>query len=187
MRKVPTIFERGPGNRGPVRPEWHPACLWVRDWEGTATRKVDGQAVLVEDGTPYRRHMVKPDKAEPDGFRQVDDDPETGKRFGWLAVARDDPADRFLWEAFTLTRTLWGAPDGTYEAVGPKIQGGVERHHLYPDEHVLIPHTPIALRLYPEPPRTYEGLRGFLATFTGEGIVWHHPDGRWAKLKRKDY
>jgi hypothetical protein len=30
-------------------------------------------------------------------------------------------------------------------------------------------------------------LAKYLAEFEGEGIVWHHPDGRMAKLKRKDF
>ena len=43
--------------------------------------------------------------------------------------------------------------------------------------------------------RTFDGLRGFLATLDSrfapghlaEGIVFHHPDGRRAKIKRKDF
>jgi hypothetical protein len=37
-------------------------------------------------------------------------------------------------------------------------------------------------------PRDYEGLRiWLLARPQYEGIVWHHPDGRMAKLKRRDF
>jgi hypothetical protein len=44
-------------------------------------------------------------------------------------------------------------------------------------------------------PRTYDGLRAFLAgldsTFApghlAEGVVFHGPDGRRAKIKRRDF
>jgi hypothetical protein len=34
---------------------------------------------------------------------------------------------------------------------------------------------------------TFEGLRSSLRLHDGEGVVWHHPDGRMAKLKRRDF
>lgn len=36
-------------------------------------------------------------------------------------------------------------------------------------------------------PRDWEGLREWLRDRPFEGIVWHHPDGRMAKLKRRDF
>ena len=38
-----------------------------------------------------------------------------------------------------------------------------------------------------EPPRDFDGLRAFLETAGIEGIVWHHGDGRMAKIKAKDF
>jgi len=46
-----------------------------------------------------------------------------------------------------------------------------------------------------EIPRSFDGLRNFLASLESryadgslaEGIVFHHPDGRRAKIKRKDF
>lgn len=37
------------------------------------------------------------------------------------------------------------------------------------------------------PEVTHDELRGYLLMHTFEGIVWHHPDGRMAKLKRRDF
>ena len=70
--------------------------------------------------------------------------------------------------------------DGTYELCGPKIQGNPERFPA----HVLVPHS--AERI-PADPRTFEEIKAFLATADIEGIVWHHPDGRMAKVKTKDF
>ncbi len=41
--------------------------------------------------------------------------------------------------------------------------------------------------LEPEPPRDLAGLREWFSEEFVEGIVWHHPDGRMVKIKRKDF
>ncbi len=38
-----------------------------------------------------------------------------------------------------------------------------------------------------DPPRTFAECRGWFARHDVEGIVWHHPDGRMAKLKARDF
>jgi len=35
-------------------------------------------------------------------------------------------------------------------------------------------------------PRTFDAMKDYLSRNVIEGIVWHHPDGRMAKIKRKD-
>lgn len=37
------------------------------------------------------------------------------------------------------------------------------------------------------PERSFEGLNRHLAENCDEGIVFHHPDGRMAKIKRRDF
>lgn len=71
-------------------------------------------------------------------------------------------------------------PDGTYELCGPKIDGNPEG---FP-EHVLIRHGHTEL---PQAPRTFDGLRAWLAERDIEGIVFHHADGRMCKIKTKDF
>lgn len=73
--------------------------------------------------------------------------------------------------------------DGTYELIGPKINGG--KDHATGDIHMLVSHdqSPMMLGV----PRTFEGLKEYLATVAVEGIVFHHPDGRMAKIKRRDF
>jgi hypothetical protein len=36
-------------------------------------------------------------------------------------------------------------------------------------------------------PRDFEGVRDYLGKVDIEGIVFWHPDGRMAKVKKKDY
>ncbi len=74
---------------------------------------------------------------------------------------------------------------GTFELVGPKINGNPERSDL----HRLVEHA--LARDVAVPELTFEGIRSAalaLATADGcEGIVWHHPDGRMAKIKARDF
>jgi hypothetical protein len=69
--------------------------------------------------------------------------------------------------------------EGTYELVGPKVQGNP--YHL--EVHKLIRHGADLI----DAPRDFDGLRVWLSEHTIEGIVWHHPDGRMAKIKRRDF
>lgn len=70
--------------------------------------------------------------------------------------------------------------DGTYELCGPKVQG----NPLNLPRHTLIRHGSTEL---PDVPRDFDGLKAFLKDFPHEGVVWHHPDGRMVKIKRKDF
>lgn len=36
-------------------------------------------------------------------------------------------------------------------------------------------------------PRDFDGLREYLSSFNGEGIVFHHPDGCMVKIRRTDF
>lgn len=65
--------------------------------------------------------------------------------------------------------------------MGPKVQGNPEGFA----EHTLVRHE--AQMTMRGVPRDYDGLRAWLADFDGEGVVWHHPDGRMAKIKVRDF
>ena len=174
MKKMPTIFKRNPKNMSEIFNEPHPDCDWVFNGEGVATKKYDGTCVMIERGVFYKRRMVRPDKAAPDGFREVDRDSITGKRFGWVVVG-DGSDDKYHREVRN-TDLL----DGTYELVGYKIQGNPEREA----GRRLIRH---GVREFAEVPRTFDGLRAWLKPLDIEGLVFYHPDGRMAKIKKKDF
>jgi len=36
-------------------------------------------------------------------------------------------------------------------------------------------------------PRTFEAIKAYLGQRDIEGIVWHHPDGRIVKIKKRDF
>ena len=189
MKKIPTIFVRDwEGTIGPparfVLDEHHPDCEWVFAGEGVATRKLDGAACLLRDGRLYKRQEIKPPKPDPADFELVEEDNETGKRVGWIPVG-DGPEDKWFREGFAASMLVDEAvlEDGTYELVGPKVQGNPEGFHA----HHLVPHSSPSLLSLGTPPTDYETLKNFLAPLDIEGIVWHHPDGRMAKIKKKDF
>ncbi|MFQ5850903.1 MAG: hypothetical protein ACE5JU_09980 [Candidatus Binatia bacterium] len=176
MKKIPTIFKRNPERLQELLNERHPECAWVFEGEGKATRKYDGTAMLIDGGKFYKRREVKRGKPVPLGFLEVESDPVTGKKVGWVEVDPNDPGDRWAMEAYR--------PDlkaGTYELLGPKIQGNPEGF----DRHVLLRHA--EAEVYSSVPRTMEGIRAWLSDKDIEGLVFHHPDGRMGKIKKRDF
>ena len=173
MRKTPTIFKRNPENMREILPEHNVSCEWVFAGEGVATRKYDGTCCRVEEGKLYKRREVKSGDDIPVGFIQADYDAITGKRFGWVEVGE---ADKWHVSAFKP-----GMIDGTYELLGPKVNGNPEGFF----NHVLLKHSDA--ELFDDIPRTFNGLREWLAGKDIEGIVFHHPDGRMGKIKKRDY
>lgn len=180
MKKTPTLFDRDwNGDRSRVVSLPHKDCGWVLAGEGTATRKLDGTSCMIRDGALYRRRELRKGDPVPSNFEIADADEETGKTVGWVPVD-SDPSNRWHLEAFDHVRVY---PNGTYELVGPKIQGNPERYA----EHELVSHEAPDLVLDPQPPRGFDGLRAWMNGKDIEGIVWHHPDGRMAKLKLRDF
>lgn len=179
MKKIPTLFDRDwAGDRSRVVNIPHKDCGWVFAGEGVATRKIDGTSCLVRDGKIYKRRELRQGDATPPDFELATHDNETGKTVGWVPIG-DGPEDRYHREAFEIGPHA----NGTYELVGPKIQGNPEKM----DRHVLIMHGHGCAGTLDGVPRDFDGLREWLAGKDIEGVVWHHPDGRMAKIKLRDF
>lgn len=182
MRKIPTVFVRDftePSNGRFVINEVTSGCEWVLDGEGIATRKYDGTCVMLDAaGDWWARRTVKPDQSSPLTFVPVETDTTTGIVVGWTPVKQSAFAKAHA-DALAFPGESW--EPGTYELVGPKVNGNPEKR----DRHLLVEHA--WAEPLPSAPRDYEALTVWLAAFDGEGIVWHHPDGQMAKLKRRDF
>jgi hypothetical protein len=176
MKKIISLFKRNYGVDRLVYDEIVPGAEWVQLGEGWATRKYDGTCCIVKDGIIYKRYDCKEGKSPPPGFIPAQDpDPVTKHWPGWLQCEPTNPSDKWFLAAFT-----GNEPDGTYELVGPKIQGNPEKYL----EHTLIPHG-FATKL--DAPRAYQEIKEWFRGKDIEGIVWHHPDGRMVKIKKKDF
>lgn len=181
MKKIISLFKRDYGGTWLVYNELVEGAEWVASGEGVATQKFDGTCCLIRDGKLYKRQEVKQGKKPPENFEPTEPvpDPVTGKWVGWVPVG-DGPEDERHREAFE----IWAQgdlPNGTYELIGPKVEKNPYRN----ESHRLIPHGQHIFSH--QPPRDFEGLRVWFEKNTVEGIVWHHPDGRMVKIKRKDF
>lgn len=181
MKKIPTLFERDwDGDRRHVLPQVTPGCEWVLKGEGIPTRKYDGTCVMLDSaGRWWARREVKPGKGRPDGFVMLETDEETGKMVGWEPVEQSAFA-RWHAEAAADDDGL-GWDSGTYELVGPKVNGNPENA----PSHMLLMHEDAYV--LDDAPRDFDSLAAWLHAHPYEGIVWHHEDGRMAKIKRRDF
>jgi hypothetical protein len=178
MEKIPTLFLRNPNNMKLVTREINPDAAWALTADVIPTIKKDGTNVRVTVlagkciGLEKRRNPTREEKA-------------TGAEPGYVLASVDDPADKHIIAAVAATdfRT-W--PDGAWpcEALGPKIQGGIESSTpcLYP------------FSWSPEPipytiPLIHDDIAAYLMWNPIEGIVWHEQGGlgRMAKIKRRDF
>jgi len=186
VKKIPTLFARDPDERRYVLNEVTPGCEWVAAGEGTPTRKYDGTCVMFDGTGWWARREVKPDKRTPEGFVEVDHDEVTGKTVGWEPVGQSSFA-KFHAEALEHFAGDFAGetPPGTYELVGPKINGNPERR----PRHALIRHA--WAPAYKIEPRTFDNVREAVQDLHQgdgcEGVVFHHPDGRMAKIKARDF
>lgn len=196
MKKIISLFQRNYETDRLVRNEVVPGAEWVLAGEGIPTRKWDGTACMVRDHRLYKRYDVKcqPTVVSPDGrsLPKVkgqqppagwkpcqDPDPITGHWPGWLAVG-NGPEDRWYHDVDGVLACLF---DGTYELIGPKVQGNPEAVA----SHTLVRHGEYHLLGVP---RDFEGIRDWLSQNTVEGIVWWRDlsdvDCDKVKIKRKD-
>jgi len=181
MKKIPTLFIRDPRNMKFVTRDVHSDAVWVFEGHGVPTVKKDGtnvritvkneQCVLVEK----RRNPTREEKAlgaEPD----------------YMDAHREEPGDKHIFAAVDATN-FHNWPDGAWpcEALGPKIQGGVESPIPVLYQFTLAPLVivePIEL--------TFDDIRYYLAIHPIEGIVWRDQrsnidNPNFAKIKRRDF
>lgn len=199
MKKIPSVFKRDYEGTRQCFDEVVPGCEWVIAGEGVATIKWDGTSCLVRDGRLFKRYDRKLTKAAhrrkrqgyngpwaeadvkpaPTGWVPCEPAPNahTGHWPGWLPVG-DGPEDKWHREAWkSVIRD-----DGTFELVGPRVQGNP---YMLEGRHELWRHG--SMKIEDLPDRTFKGICAWCVSHAVEGIVFHHPDGRMAKVKRKDF
>lgn len=196
MRKMPCLFVREfEGNRiARITDTVTPGCEWVLAGEGTAYIKRDGTSCAVINGVLHRRYDAKRGKTPPPVAIPCDPapDPVTGHWPHWVIVAHDgqDTHHRRAWER-EVERLDGCMADGTYELCGPHFQANPERLERdtfikHDSERVTHPWANEALSLC-DVPLSFDTLRALMDAWNHEGLVFHHPDGRMAKIRRADF
>lgn len=178
LKKIPTLFLRDPNDMSCVTTDINPDAAWLLETMAIPTVKKDGTNILVvvQDGSLIevhkRRNPTREEKAR-------------GQEPDYTATDRDNSQDKHIFASVDATNfATW--PDGAWscEALGPKIQGGVESNvpALYPFSWAPeVIETGIAI--------SYGTIKAYLEKHEIEGIVWHEQTGekRMAKAKRKDF
>lgn len=180
MKKIPTLFVREFENHKIIRvtEQVTPGMEWVLSGDGIATIKWDGTCCMIKDGELYKRYDAKNGKTPPDGaIPCCDPDPITGHWPHWLKCRRDDPADKYFFQA--LDKATDHLADGTYELVGRHVRGNPYDYAA----DVLIPHGKDVI----EVERTFDGIREFLLNHHLEGLVFWKDAEPQCKIKRSDF
>lgn len=179
-------------------------------WDGTAVLiHKNGQIATAQndDGVfEYLGHVLQAyqryastesltkDVMDSKGWLLADVRKDNGRHIYWIPVK-----DKWILEAFQnyFNREAMSGNlifEGTYEAIGPKINN----NRYKADRHTLIRHG-WGNGCFDSMTLSYTGIKEFLRTFKlqipeiyndsvfHEGIVFHHPDGRMAKIRRSDF
>jgi Txe/YoeB family toxin of Txe-Axe toxin-antitoxin module len=195
MRKIKTVFVIDRDNGHVAVDKVVAGSDWVVNGEGVATIKFDGTSCLWKDGKLWKRYDRKVKdrfrklvgkailemhmfKEPPEGFEPCEEtwDTKTGHWPGWVPVSDVDIWHR---EGLDNTDPATLVEGATFELVGPRIQGNT----LGLDRHMLLRHGCETV----EVERSFAAIKDWLSNNRVEGLVFHHPDGRMAKIRRKDF
>lgn len=175
MRKTPLLFKRE-GNY--VIPELNPAAAWVSEEPTIAHRKYDGICML-RSGTSewfFRKDVGWIPVKEGSFYEQ------------WKEAVCQSPLDCDIMDDRNGTYE-----SGTYELVGPKINGnpeGTKQHRLMPHNRAqqLGDIQMLDLHLAESVQQMYDDLKRVLFYLPIEGVVFKDIEmSRQAKLRRKDF
>jgi hypothetical protein len=182
MKKIPTLFVRNPENMKLVTREVNPECEWLFNEPSFATIKKDGTniQVIVHDGkcinVNKRRNPTREQKA-------LGDEP------GYIQADRNDSADQYIFAAVDATDfSNWPNGDWSCEALGPKIQGGIESN--VPELYPFSLYSTVIIDFSNIENITYDYIQKYLEDHEIEGIVWREAaeeNPRFAKIKRRDF
>lgn len=181
MKKIPTLFERKyeNGKMIEITNQVTFGMDWVLEGKGIATLKIDGSCCAIINGVFYKRYDAKRGKQPPkNAIVCCDPDEVTGHWPHWVPVDCNKTEDRWFCEAYQNSNgeTL---VDGTYEAIGPHFQS----NPYCLERETLVKHGEVVL----EVPRSWEGLREYLATHSIEGIVFWLDGEPKCKIRKKDF
>ena len=193
MKKIPTLFvrefESENSHKFTITDKVTPGLEYVlsKEFGCIPTLKYDGSACAIIDGKFYKRYDAKKGKPIPEGAIkcQEEPDPITGHLPCWVRCDRNNPADKWYWEALDNTAYILEdeSYDGTYEAMGPHFQGNPD--NMSRDK--LRPHGEAIIYELKGKDLTFDIIKEWLHENPAEGIVWWKDQQPICKIKRTDF
>lgn len=186
MKKIPTIFMRAKCISDRVYDVINPECQWVFDrdendeYVGGVLRKYDGLCCMIENGVLWKRAVVPSPHEISDNLRQsllIQLDDINNTDIVWYRV----PINEVHSQYFEAYKRLIDAANGTYELIGPDINGNPEKC----DSVRLMRHDHAPSVFIPN--RNFEDIKWLLEHHDIYGYVFVHPDGRKAKINRTHF
>ncbi len=183
--RTPTLYVRDTKDkRRTVTRIRNTSCLWVFDGEGAACVMYDGLTMLHNvDHAWWLSRIVKANTEPPQGFWQEKRSSSTGRRYGWEPIKGSPNWPQFVEAAAAALAEARVLTPGYYSLCGPTIARNLEglTHHR------LLSHAIDESRLLCPVPTDYDELRAWMRTFPRKGVVWRHPDGRTAEIRKRDF
>lgn len=198
MKKIPTLFKREFVNNQKVNilPEITEGIDSEILKYGIPTVKWDGSCCAIIDGVFYKRYDAKNGKPVPEGAIKCQEkaDPITGHLPCWIKCDRENPADKWFWNAYDKATTgnniyAFKLANGTYEAVGKHFNGNP---YLF-EEDYLVKHGTTECNIPKDENGyyTFDAIKNYLEDVYIEGIVfWDRRNGNdfpVCKIKRSDF
>lgn len=199
MKKISTILPKDPNNLGLVIPgEIMSGIEYFQ-------LKIDGTSVMIKDDILYARYDIKliinkkgkkifltkedvKDKIPFGAIPCQEPDEKSGHWPHWILV-NNNPQFKYIIEAFNnLEKSELLEINGTYECIGPKIQGNPHNE----EKHLLIPHNNSKLNYkinFEEMNRNpYEFFKSLFEKFEWEGLVAYNKNKEpIGKIRRSDF
>jgi len=191
MKKIPTIFQKNPENLGRVMNT--PPMEGIHHFK----IKIDGTACMIKDGKPYCRYDAKLFRKKkgkiitytidevksklPNGAIPCQEpDEKSGHWPHWVPVEEDNPSQKYILEGFL---NLKEKVDGTYECIGPKLQGNPHNE----DKHHWIPHFSEKL-IFDVDNVSFSYFENLFKDFSFEGFVaYNEKQEPIGKIRRNDF
>jgi hypothetical protein len=194
MKKMTTLykqeFDQLPNNKGRVFSGLSQETNTENDWVFTdpttvAYRKLDGASAAIINGKVYYRYMSRQRKNTPaqipvDGIPAQPNIDEATQTHPYWVPAEAKGNGKHHYDAFINQPNL---PDGTYELIGPSINGNAE-HAV---TNILVPHNANKLLVKLPTELTRESLKQLIMSQPWEGLVFRNSNDDMCKLRRVDF
>jgi len=194
MRKMTTLYKQEftslSDNKGRIFSGLSQETNKENDWVFTdpttvAYRKLDGASAAIINGKIYSRYMSRQRKNTPaqipkDGIPAQPHIDEATQTHPYWVPAEPKGQGKHHYNAFI---NQPGLSDGTYELIGPTVNGNPEEY----DVNTLVSHTDPSLLIPLPNTLTRESLKSLVLSQPYEGVVFRNSNDDMCKLRRVDF